>query len=127
MTAREIVRDLTLHNGRWHFAGTLIYVDALVKDYRRAGEAIRPGYRAMGLTDAEIDAAIAFPFPAVNGPELAADAVVLQVRCACGMRYHAIVHPPAYETDACTCGRVWRVGIALTPAVVPSTEPGARP
>jgi hypothetical protein len=124
MTALQIVRDLTLHDGRWHFAGTLIFIDALVQDHRRQGEAIRPGYRAMGLSDEEIEAAITFPFPAVNGREMMAEAIVLDVRCECGIRRKTVVSPPAYETDACPCGRVWRVGVALSPVVVPGTDPG---
>jgi uncharacterized protein (DUF433 family) len=129
MQVRPIVRDPARTGGRWHFDGTAIYIDTLVSDFRNARDAssVRAAYVAMGVNDAEIDAALAFSFPEVAPAYMAANAVALTVHCLCGVQRETLVYPPDYQTDLCSCGRAWSVDIALTPRVVAGTGPGSSP
>jgi hypothetical protein len=129
MQARPIVRDSAQTGGRWHFDGTAIYIDTLVSDVRGAKDAasVRAAYQAMCLSDAEIDAALAFPFPEVAPAYMAADAIALTVHCVCGVQRETFVYPPDYQTDLCPCGRTWQVEVALTPRMVTGTDPRHSP
>jgi len=115
MPPRPIVRDPDVYDGRWHIDGTLIFVPDVQADYRSRGEAMRASYRRMGLSDPEIDAALAFTFPpVVDAPSIEVKFVSVIVRCVCGQRRQAMAGPDM-ETDVCPCGRTWRLPIAIEP------------
>ena len=120
MTSRAIVRDAAGGYPRWHFAGTPIYIDALVSDFNNAADVttVRAAYRAMGLSDAEIDAGLGFAFPAVRPVSAIPEAIALTVQCECGLTRRAVVTPPEYQTDVCPCGRIWRIDRVGPPILV---------
>jgi uncharacterized protein (DUF433 family) len=120
MIARPIVRDPDVLGGRWHFADTLIYIDTLVADFQNSPspQTVRAAYRAMGLTDVEIDQALAFTFPAVEPTVVEPEAVAFTIHCECGITRQTVVHAPDFRTDVCPCGRIWQIDTALTPRLV---------
>jgi hypothetical protein len=79
----------------------------------------------MGLTDEELDAALAFRFPSIGARDIRPTLIGIEVRCECGVKRGTAITPPSYETDACPCGRIWQVQVSLIPTVRPDTEPGA--
>lgn len=113
MPIREIVRDPGVCDGRWRIDGTLIFVADLQRDYRRQQNGMRAPYKGMGLSDGEIDTALAFAFPAVVARELRLETAGIKTRCECGEWRQTFVEHPDYETDACICGRALRVQVDL--------------
>jgi hypothetical protein len=113
MTSRPIVRDPNILNGEWRFDGTLIAIRNLRRDIDRGGERARDAYRAMGLSDAEIEAGLAFEFPVIEDPAVEVPFMVVTIRCACGVRRKTTVAAPIYETDLCDCGRKWRIPVGI--------------
>jgi hypothetical protein len=113
MTIRPIVRDHDILNGEWRFDGTLIAIPNLRSDIKRGGKRARDAYRAMGLSDADIDAGLAFEFPVIGDPAVEVPFMVVTVRCACGVRRKTTVTAPMYETDLCVCGRKWRIPVGI--------------
>jgi uncharacterized protein (DUF433 family) len=115
MSGRPIVRDRAILSGKWHFQGTFISVQELCRDFGRSGEAARVAYRRLGLADEEIDAALAFAYPEIEIAGVQVSAMSVSIRCVCGMRFRSTVHAPAYETDPCVCGRIWRIPVGIEP------------
>ena len=105
MPARAIVFDPAYRGGRYRFDGLVIAIADLRCDFRHSGERARPGYRQLGLTDAEIDAALAFSFPAVVEPQIVKiEFVVATLRCVCGEQ---LTLEDSLEVAVdCVCGRV---------------------
>ena len=125
MPPRPIVRDLDVYHGQWRIDGTLIFVADLQRDHQRHGDAVRGPYRAMGITDDEIDAALAFTFPPVLAePLVEPHFVSLTLHCVCGVRRQAMVAWPTLETDQCICGRTWRIPVGILPGRPPSPDGG---
>jgi hypothetical protein len=117
---RAIVRDSAGGTTRWHFAGTPIFVDALVSDFDNATEVatVRAAYRAMGLSDGEIDAALGFEFPPVRPVVAVPAAIALTLQCECGITRQTVVTPPEYQTNVCPCGRIWQIENRLSPLLI---------
>ena len=116
MQARPIVRDPDVYEGRWRIADTLVFVSDIQADHRRSGDAIRPPYHALGISDAEIEAALAFTFPPVlEAPSIEVRYIGLTVHCVCGVKRQATAVGPELETDVCTCGRTWRLPVTIEP------------
>jgi uncharacterized protein (DUF433 family) len=113
MTIRPIIREHDILNGEWRFHGTLIAVRNLRSDIERGGKHARDAYRAMGLSDADIDAGLAFEFPVIEDPGVEVPFMVVTIRCVCGERRKATVTAPMYETDLCVCGRRWRIPVGI--------------
>ena len=122
MNARPIVRDSDILDGKWRFDGTLISVMDLRRDFEAGGESVRDSYRAMGLTDAEIDNAFAFDSSATDTVQVQAPFVRVLIRCVCGYRRHAVAAPPDYETTPCVCERRWRIPVTIEPAPAGATS-----
>lgn len=123
MPSRPIARDPAVGDSPWCIEGTQIAVMQLQQDVRQRGDAARAAYRLMGLTDEELDAALAFRFPSIGVGVIEPEIIGLAVQCECGIKRKTHIAPPAYETDACPCGRVWQVQVQLTPTVRPDTDP----
>ena len=74
----------------------------------------------MGLTSAEIAAALAFKFPAIRQMRLETSLVDVTIHCECGDHTRVI----ASETDnvdiTCICGRTWVVPLCATPGKSPA-------
>jgi hypothetical protein len=83
------------------------------RDLRRNPEGARTAYRELGLSEAELDAAMAFSFPAVREVGAIVQGVTVEIHCVCGERRIAVGLPPNLELDACICGRVWRVPVQV--------------
>ena len=117
---RPQIRDPEFVNGRWRFKGTFIYIDALGTDFQRAHDmlTVRAAYRAMGLSDAEIDSGLAFSFPETREPAVAVKSMAVTLECVCGITQDVIVGFPDFETDCGACGRIWRFDGKLTPRLV---------
>lgn len=116
MADRQIVRDPDIYDGRWHIDGTLIFISDVQADYRSRGEAMRAPYQRMGLSDVELDSALAFTFPPViDTPSIKIDFISLIVRCVCGARRRAVASGPDMRTDVCSCGRTWLVKSRIEP------------
>ena len=113
MAPRPIVRDPDSFPNRWQVAGTYIFIEDIQRDYQQRGDSIRAGYRTLGLSDEELDAAISFPFPSISEAEIVVQFVSLIVHCECGIRRQAHATGPALLTDPCPCGRVWRIPVGI--------------
>ena len=109
MTTRTIVRDPSMAGGRWHFAGTAIFVDAVRTDCARDSHGCRVAYHALGLSDEEISAALDFVFPAIDEPRFDTSLIVGLVHCSCGITRKPTIDHDTMVTDPCTCGRVWHI------------------
>jgi hypothetical protein len=96
MTGRAIVRAPDGQAITWVIDGTLIRVADLKRDYQSAGSQVFPVYRAMGLTDSEINAALTFHFPPVRD-------TTLDVRRTNRMRLWANL-ARATSHSSCRCG-----------------------
>lgn len=131
MDPRPMVRDPDARAGRWRIADTLIFVSDFQADYRRSGDAIREPYHALGITDAEIEAALAFAFPPVlEAPSIEVRYIGLTVRCVGDVKRHAMAIGPELETDICTCGRSGRLPVGIEPGAggaIPSSSRDPRP
>ena len=84
MTMRPIVRDSNMLSGRWRIDGTEIAIAAIGQDYAQGMEELKRQYRSAHLTDEEIQAALAFEFPAVREPDVEIPLSPLTVHCECG-------------------------------------------
>ena len=115
MTARVIMRDPAVLDGRCHFAGTTV----AVADVRAA---LGPGnpdqsadtiamFARAGLNEDEVATARNFTFPAVR--ELAVDLVLASVvvRCVCGEDTPATKLGLGTITVGCACNRTWRITV----------------
>ena len=101
MTGRAIVRAPDGQAITWVIDGTLIRVADLKRDYQVAGNQVFPVYRAMGLTDSEINAALAFHFPPVRGTTLDVRLIDLVINCECGEHTHAVRAGTSAEPIEC--------------------------
>src|SRR5687768_11892825 len=97
----------------WRFQGTNILVSDVKRDYLDGQERVRDGYHALGLTDAEIDGALAFELPPVTGVEIAPNIVGFEVQGVCGERRRIVANSPPWEPDHCIRGRMSRVSVAV--------------
>lgn len=113
MVSREIVRHPDILAGQWRFDGTLIAIRDLRHDFRDRPDSARAAYLSMGLTHAEIDAALAFDFPPIGDLLVEPKFVELALQCVCGEHREVTLHPPAFETTPCICGRSWRAEVGL--------------
>ena len=123
---RPQIRDPEFVNGRWRFKGTLIYIDALVTDFQGAFDlmTVRAAYRAMGLSDAEIDAGLSFSFPETRSAAVSVKSMAVTLECVCGTSRDVIVGFPDFETDCGACGRVWRIDGRLIPRLIENPKAG---
>lgn len=120
MSTRPIMYDTV--SGRYLISGTSIFVAQLQRDFNENGDLSRAPYQGMGLTDDEIDQALAFTFPPARAPHIDPVLVAFDIVCACGEPRHTIVTPPTFETDACICGRAWRIQVDSQPLPVSATS-----
>jgi uncharacterized protein (DUF433 family) len=109
--ARAIVRDDDVLSGRWRFEGTTIPIAAIRSDLRYGRAATKAQYRFMHLTDDEIDAALAFEYPAVRPSSLDVEYASVVMQCVCGEDTPMTSLTPRTEIVECICGRTWRIVI----------------
>ena len=69
-----------------------------------------------GLTDEEMDAALAFDMPPVQTPRAEVQFMGLTIHCECGIVRPTTVSAPTFEADICSWGRTWHVA---APSVLP--------
>jgi uncharacterized protein (DUF433 family) len=112
----EIVSTPDTCGGRYRYKGTRLPVGTIKNTVDLGGrDEVTRGWPY--VTDAMIDAAMAFDWPAQCRAGISADS--LTVGCVCG---EAIVTDPVFgdepmpETVTCVCGRVWRIILAVEPA-----------
>jgi hypothetical protein len=113
MSPRPIVRDPLSPPGTWIFAGTLFSVREVQRDLKRSPEEAHAAYRDLGLSEAELDAALVFALPSVQEVAALVQGITVEIHCVCGERRVAVALPPALELDACICGRVWRLPVQV--------------
>lgn len=113
MTRRAIIRHPRLLSGRWHFEGTTIPIATLLADFQYGKEEALEQYQFMELTAEEIEAAIAFAFPAVREASVGVHYAALVLSCECGEDVHSTAAWPNVERIRCLCGRRWRVPLGL--------------
>lgn len=111
MTARAIVRDPEVLDGRWRFAGTSISIAAIRADYLATQEELGDQYRFAGLTDEDIQAALAFDFPEIRDVQIQMEYAAITVSCSCGEDMHSAATWPVAQTIECLCQRKWRVTV----------------
>jgi hypothetical protein len=117
MSARTIVRDPTVLDGRWHFAGTTIAVAevrAVLASTQSVPATMRTFQRA-GLSDAEVQAAQEFMFPEVRALTTTVDLLSMTVHCVCGEDTPGTTLGAGTTVIACPCNRRWRVTIEAEP------------
>jgi uncharacterized protein (DUF433 family) len=113
VSARAIVRDPDILDGRWHFEGTSTAVANVRTDYDAEPTGAGQSYRFAGLSDEEIEAALAFGFPAVNDVAVAVALEYGSVTVACVCAEHTRktgVWPLVAEVE-CPCRRTWRITV----------------
>jgi hypothetical protein len=115
LTSRAIVRAQDTRAGMWVIEGTLIRVADLKRDFQVAGNQVFPVYRAMGLTDAEINAGLAFDFPPIRGTTLNVRLIDLVIDCECGEHTQAVRSGAGNDPVECICGRIWQIPLPDRP------------
>ena len=120
MSVRAIVRDADMLSGRWRFAGTTIPIAAIRSDLQFGRAETLRQYTFMHLTDAEIDAVLAFPFPEIRETRIVVQYASVTVNCACGEDIHRAAERPMHDVIACVCGRNWRLSVSPALAGQPS-------
>ena len=113
MADRFIVFDPTAAVGTWIFSGTLLSVREVRRDLMRDPDRARIAYRSLGLSNGDLDAALAFAFPPVQDVTVVVHGIPVETHCVCGERRQAIAWPPAMELDPCICGRIWRLPVQI--------------
>jgi len=114
MSSRPIVRDPDELYGRWRFDGTRIPVAdvrlAVTADPTAAMETLQ----LASLSPDDIEAAMAFEFPVLHGPEVHLAFGVVNWTCVCGEE-ESISHEQVGSTIVreCPCGRRWSVQLTL--------------
>jgi uncharacterized protein (DUF433 family) len=117
---REIVRDPTVLDGRWHFAGTEIPIANVRSDYTHCPPDEQADYHFPNLSAEEVAAALAFAFPAIRSTEVEIQYASVAVHCECGETTAQATAWPSIIVD-CVCGREWRLSIQIEP-VPPGTK-----
>ena len=115
MTARAIVRDPELLDGRWHFEGTSAAVADVVTDYAASATSLPETYRFAGLTDEEVQAALTFEFPEVKDLSVTLEYGSVEVHCVCGEHTQKTGVWPLVGEIECPCRRTWRVTVEPVP------------
>ena len=111
MTARPIVRDPEILSGRWRLAGTMLPIAEIRLQGHMGREALKQRYVAIDLTDEEIEAILAFEFPAIRDPAVSVHSTTMTILCPCG---EATDIPRAEVVKGnCACGRTWRVSATI--------------
>src|SRR5688500_3640223 len=111
MAPRAIVRDPEVLGGRWRLAGTLVPIADVRRQAGIGTEKLKQRFGAIDLTDQEIDAIMAFEFPALRDPAVSVHTTTMTVYCPCG----EATDIPRGETvkSDCVCGRLWRVSATI--------------
>jgi hypothetical protein len=125
MTTRDIVRDDASAGGRWHFAGTGIFIADIRRDAAANQTGARSAYGAMGVTDDEFDAALAFVFPALQPARVTATVHAARIHCSCGIVRTAAIDPESLISDTCPCGRRWQFVVNIGQVGDEPFQPGA--
>lgn len=125
MTARAIVRHPEILGGRWHFESTSIAVADVVLDYEAGRSGALESYRFAGLSDEEIEAALAFEFPAVRDVDVSLEYGSVRVECVCGEHTQKSGVWPLIAEVECPCRRTWRV--TVEPVTEKEREPKRQP
>jgi len=120
MISRAIVRDPEVLGGRWRLAGTLVPIADIRLQAQIGNEKLRQRFGVIELTDEEIDAIMAFEFPALRDPAVSVHATTMTVYCPCGVATD-IPRGEAVKSD-CVCGRLWHVS-----ATIELVEDGKQP
>jgi hypothetical protein len=108
MSPRRIVRDPDTLSGRWRLEDTMTPIGDIRREAHLGRDALKERYAAIELTDEEIDAILAFIFPAIREPSLTIERDEPTVHCVCGE--HTSGPGPNIE---CPCGRTWHVTAEL--------------
>ena len=107
MSPRPIVRDPEVLGGRWRLSGTMVAIAEIRRSAHLGREALKQRYAMIDLSDAEIDAILAFTFPAVRDPGISIHTTTMTIHCPCGEATD-VPREQVVKGD-CVCGRVWRV------------------
>jgi hypothetical protein len=108
MSARKIVRGPDILSGRWRLEDTMTPIADVRREARLGRDGLKERYAAINLTDEEIDAIMAFIFPAIREPSLTFERDERIVHCVCGESTSG----PG-PTIECPCGRTWHVTAEL--------------
>ena len=92
---RPIVRDPGVLSGRWRIDDTEIAIAGIRQDYALGMEDIKRQYQSAHLTDEEIQAALAFEFPAVREPDVEIHLSSMTVHCECSEDTPRLLAPGA--------------------------------
>jgi hypothetical protein len=106
MSPRKIVRDPGILSGRWRLEETMTPIADIRREAHLGRAGLKERYATINLTDEEIDAIMAFIFPAIREPSLSlsVERDNLTVNCVCGEST-----PGSGPEIECPCGRNWRV------------------
>lgn len=108
MSPRKIVRDPEILSGRWRLEDTTTPIADIRREAHLGRGGLKERYAAINLTDEEIDAIMAFIFPAIREPSLTVGLEDVTVHCVCGEATPG--HGPEIE---CPCGRTWHVAAEM--------------
>jgi uncharacterized protein (DUF433 family) len=107
--AKRIVRQPGVLGGRWHFEGTQLAVADVRADHAAYASQDGP-YHFAGLSQADVEAALAFEFPSTRDTAVQVEYMAVTVHCTCGEDTHKAMIGPSHSVE-CDCGRTWRITV----------------
>jgi hypothetical protein len=108
MSPRNIIRDPEILSGRWRLEETMTPIADIRRDSLLGRDGLKERYAAINLINEEIDAIMAFIFPAIREPSLTVEFDDITVHCVCGESSAG----PGPEIE-CPCGRTWHVAAEM--------------
>jgi hypothetical protein len=124
-TLRAIVRDAAVLCGRWCLEGTTLAIAEIRADYHSIPDRLPGSYKYLDVTPAELEAILAFPFPALRPTQVNLLYGAFQVECECGEDTPAALTDIHDRPVRCICGREWWIRlVAETNPLVSSTTGG---
>jgi hypothetical protein len=124
-TLRAIVRDAAVLCGRWCLEGTTLAIAEIRADYHSIPDRLPGSYKYLDVTPAELEAILAFPFPALRPTQVNLLYGAFQVECECGEDTPAALTDIHDRPVRCICGREWWIRlVAETNPLVSTTATG---
>lgn len=116
MKVRAIVRDDEILSGRWRIDGTMIPV-AEIRRHVDAYPALSPEAHVFPTVSIEeVDAALAFAFPAIREPNVQSMYGTIVISCVCGEEIFMTMTALPQTRINCACGRQWNAEVVVEPA-----------
>ena len=124
-TLRAIVRDAAVLCGRWCLEGTTLAIAEIRADYHSIPDRLPGSYKYLDVTPAELEAILAFPFPALRPTQVNLLYGAFQVACECGEDTPAALTDISTHPVHCICGRDWWIRLVAELSPFASSTTGS--